>query len=234
MRQRADAGRAGSSGAHYLGAAREETTRAISKGLKGAKAASRAGRSTPDPGRGEGRGRRYGGTTKGRGHRGGARAGPPRGGAGRPPAAAGWRRRRWRRGDCGDSQATAPAAKSGEAHAPPAPPRRALGVGLAQRLRRPGRGERSALGARNRQQRRARAAAGARGRGPRKQQRESRGRRGRATGASSPRRRSGDFAGDKAHRERRDARPARARGPRRLSAPSRAPRGLQARAGAGG
>lgn len=81
MRQRAEAGRAGSSGTHYLGAAREEKTRAISKALKGAKAARRAGRSTPDLGRGagggagEGRGRRYEGTTKGRGHRGGVRGG---------------------------------------------------------------------------------------------------------------------------------------------------------------
>lgn len=180
--QDASVGRGGRacSGAHCLGAAREGTPAAISKAPKGAKAAGREGRSTPHPG-----------PRGGRGHWGGA--GAARGGAGRPPAAAGWRRRR---GDGGDSEAAAAAATAGEAHAPPAPPRRTPGAGAAPRRHRPGRGEGLAPGAPSRQPRRARAAAGARGRGP-KRRRASRG-RGRAPGASISRRGSGGgFTGDK-------------------------------------
>ncbi|CAI9152548.1 unnamed protein product [Rangifer tarandus platyrhynchus] len=229
MRQRAEAERACGSGVHYPGAGREETPRAISKALKGGKAARRAGRSTPDPGRGRpggaGRGskkgRDEGGASEGRSrapsHRcrlAAAAAAATRGLRGQPGGRAGSEARGSPRPACASE--ARPGSGIGPAAAPPKQ-RRALGARSPEPAAAESQGSGWSAGARP------------------EEAAESRGRRGRATGASSPRRRSGGgFAGDKAHRERGNARPARARGSRRLSAPSRALRGLRARARAGG
>lgn len=155
-----------------------------SEGAKAARAGGRGGASGAGPDRGAG----------------------SRGGAGRPPAVAGWRRRRRRQsGDCGDSEAAAPAATPGEARAPPAPPRRAR---ERERPRGP-REQTRALGAGSRERAGGREPGSGRSAGARPEAAAERagaggGRRARASGAAAAEAASRET---KAHR--RDAMPGR-------------------------